>query len=1261
MLPSPSRKLLILWTVLAGVILMSNEVSCLRGSALVAELKAKAKAALNAPTETVIEVVTIENNSTGNATNVTVTKTKSLLTGIPQKDYIYDPNLPRELNGHNLTNYPFYNAVPEDIDFKCDGLHDGFYASVPHKCQVYHHCLFGTRYDFLCANYTAFDQKTFICHFVSEVDCENSPKYYKRNEALYKAATTSAPPPSTTKVTTTTTSSTPAPGQTARPRRRRPYRRRRPVYEYYFDDQYDDDEYYDEDIVQPPRRKPTRKNRPQGNHRGKDDEDYDSTGQQNTESKDTAKPSVRPNGPGAGTVYDRPRVPPKIRRPVPLNEREKYDYTPKTTEMGPPPTQDTGKHRSQSKKQQRDDDYYDEDYEEEQPKPKKSKPVEYDIEPRRSNGRHRTRQHSRRRPDRYSDDYDDDEDERPLRPSRKQGRYDNHPRSSRPSRYRGFSRDDHEEAVPAERPGYISGGRLGSVGRKRLEPDNNRGGSRKNNGRPIYEDEDEEEYYYDDDASYEDEVASRRSHRPGRYNGRVPISEDDYEDDTRGRKTHESGNSRKNSGSSGKSNKSASQGESPGSSKRLEKLSENRNRNEKPISNVDSAKYKDIIQDYGKEEDYDDEYEDKPLHETPQTKGRGEENIKSHPSENNYHDNNSTVLTDSVPDTKDSVKFSQPSTNFRSPISSEQIYSPRSTNRKTSVEEITTNTPKFKVSSTTAYSDSEYDDEVPRYSNFRPKIEMKARIVPPTPLLNNYRKPQTTINPIVDGSTEIIGTDDKSYDLTEKSNDQQDKEYFNKNEKAEEKFSSPVTSRPFVSIFRRPLKTAITNTSVVEPNFSSQKNVQVVASNLRRPVKEGEDDKNLPRKTLPAGAFRRVKIDSSKPVNSDTGSQKASQSLRRPNIPSSDILNSGIPSPTNFDSTQSRISAGSNFRRFNKIVDLTTTEIPVADSYAEDIENQPSAPDTSVKKIKTADIRVREYEDNVQSQQSRSSIGTNFKGPYSVNNISTNPDDLPKFLLPIHRLNKQQNTQSIPFETTSEDYVSSTLPPVRNDGNYRRPEPGAAINLRTNFGYFSSKRGKQPLAEDIASGSATSPTQGTRTNKEPFLKQPPKVEITAPGPSEPDNDPTTAKSNFRNNYNDAQSPVSDYGFHISDEEYDVTLNDALQPSTLHPTRSLGDYEQNRLKSRGFQPAVVHPAIFTNRQTSFLLPAASQQYITRIQSAYPQTKPMANPDTRYIDKTHDKFIQITPQGQHEYEAVVISAPSSQQWNTQQNSRPTEWLW
>ncbi|XP_043262426.1 zinc finger CCCH domain-containing protein 13-like isoform X2 [Colletes gigas] len=170
------------------------------------------------------------------------------LTGIPQIDYIWDPNLPRELNGYNLSDYPFYNSIPEDIDFKCDGLHDGFYASVPHKCQVYHHCLFGTRYDFLCANFTAFDQKTFICHFVSEVDCANSKKYWHRNDALYKAATTSTTSTSTTTTTTTTPPPVVAGAGRSRdrdsPRRRRPFRRR-PAYDYY------DEEYYDDDYTRP--------------------------------------------------------------------------------------------------------------------------------------------------------------------------------------------------------------------------------------------------------------------------------------------------------------------------------------------------------------------------------------------------------------------------------------------------------------------------------------------------------------------------------------------------------------------------------------------------------------------------------------------------------------------------------------------------------------------------------------------------------------------------------------------------------------------------------------------------------------------------------------------------------------------------------------------------------------------------------------------------------------------------------------------------
>lgn len=38
----------------------------------------------------------------------------------------------------NLSTYPFLPTVPDndDIDFRCDGLHDGFYASIKYSCQV---------------------------------------------------------------------------------------------------------------------------------------------------------------------------------------------------------------------------------------------------------------------------------------------------------------------------------------------------------------------------------------------------------------------------------------------------------------------------------------------------------------------------------------------------------------------------------------------------------------------------------------------------------------------------------------------------------------------------------------------------------------------------------------------------------------------------------------------------------------------------------------------------------------------------------------------------------------------------------------------------------------------------------------------------------------------------------------------------------------------------------------------------------------------
>ena len=55
--------------------------------------------------------------------------------------------------------------------------------------QVYHHCAQGHRYDFLCPNYTLFDQTTFTCRFVNTVDCLKSENHFNRNDELYVETT----------------------------------------------------------------------------------------------------------------------------------------------------------------------------------------------------------------------------------------------------------------------------------------------------------------------------------------------------------------------------------------------------------------------------------------------------------------------------------------------------------------------------------------------------------------------------------------------------------------------------------------------------------------------------------------------------------------------------------------------------------------------------------------------------------------------------------------------------------------------------------------------------------------------------------------------------------------------------------------------------------------------------------------------------------------------------------------------------------------
>jgi len=134
-------------------------------------------------------------------------------------DFYADPNFPRELKNADLTDYPFYVSVPENIVFDCDKYGDVFFASIPHHFQLFHYCFGGYRYDFLCPNYTLYDQTTFTCRFINTVDCEKSTQYYQRNDALFKETTTEGPTTTTTTTTTTqkptttttTTTTTPLP------------------------------------------------------------------------------------------------------------------------------------------------------------------------------------------------------------------------------------------------------------------------------------------------------------------------------------------------------------------------------------------------------------------------------------------------------------------------------------------------------------------------------------------------------------------------------------------------------------------------------------------------------------------------------------------------------------------------------------------------------------------------------------------------------------------------------------------------------------------------------------------------------------------------------------------------------------------------------------------------------------------------------------------------------------------------------------------
>ncbi|CAG0921653.1 unnamed protein product [Notodromas monacha] len=256
---------------------------------------------------------------------------------------------------------------------------------------VYHHCLFGVRYDFLCANYTAFDQRTFICHFVSEVDCERSELYFSRNDELYKPASSST----TTTTTTTTQAPLPPPPQRqqhaldgggggggggrrrplgGRGRRRRPFRRRRPQRPAYYDYDYYDRDYYDYDYYGGKQQSTTTTTTTTTEAPAAAPPQSAAVGGRRQRRPPTRRVAAAPPeeqaplDPGARlAVFSRPRAAPKIRPPVPVSEKEKFDQIqgrdeviqqPQAEEPLPPRLQQQSQQR-QPQQQQQQADYYD--------------------------------------------------------------------------------------------------------------------------------------------------------------------------------------------------------------------------------------------------------------------------------------------------------------------------------------------------------------------------------------------------------------------------------------------------------------------------------------------------------------------------------------------------------------------------------------------------------------------------------------------------------------------------------------------------------------------------------------------------------------------------------------------------------------------------------------------------------------------------------------------------------------------------------------
>ncbi|XP_055838777.1 mucin-17 [Episyrphus balteatus] len=94
-------------------------------------------------------------------------------------------DLRQTIPGEPEIDYPIYSAVPT-TNFDCNGRHEGYYADTEARCQVFRICantdLVGRGFAFLCPNGTLFSQKNFVCDWYRNVDCNESERFYSKND-----------------------------------------------------------------------------------------------------------------------------------------------------------------------------------------------------------------------------------------------------------------------------------------------------------------------------------------------------------------------------------------------------------------------------------------------------------------------------------------------------------------------------------------------------------------------------------------------------------------------------------------------------------------------------------------------------------------------------------------------------------------------------------------------------------------------------------------------------------------------------------------------------------------------------------------------------------------------------------------------------------------------------------------------------------------------------------------------------------------------